>query len=73
MRLKAWMTTPFLISFLAGCPGPTLYQGALVKDVIPEPPVSERTVRYLVRNDRPMAEYVAYMVRICEEHGCKHL
>ena len=56
--------------FLAACNEWPQTQGPLVQDVITEPPLTEQTARYLVRNDRPMAEWVAYIVSLCNEHGC---
>jgi hypothetical protein len=65
-------TTAFLTAFLAGCQGPIPQTEPLFKDVQREPPLMQaETVEYLVRNDRPMAEWVEETAQACDEYGCR--
>lgn len=75
--LRLWMMTVCASVYLSGCAewvGPEERPGgpALFKDAQSEPPkVSERTVDYLIENERPFAGWLAETIMACEEHGCR--
>lgn len=64
-----WIIASLSVMLLSGCPGST--PGTLLSDVVRKPPeVKPATVTYLVRNDRPLLEWVLEVARTCDEHGC---
>lgn len=69
MKPVILMMTICAMNFLISC---DLARGddALFKDVARKPPLSERTVNWLVDNDRPFAEWTLEMAKACEDHGC---
>jgi predicted small lipoprotein YifL len=71
---KIYLMMICTIAFLAGCSeqkGPERPPDALFSDVAKKPPLTKHaTVDYLVANDRAMAEWVEYMARSCDRHGC---
>tara|TARA_R110002072_G_scaffold26966_23_gene88489 strand:- start:980 stop:1213 length:234 start_codon:yes stop_codon:yes gene_type:complete len=70
MKLKVSTMLICATVFLAGC-DPTQQSGARFKDVARKPPLTQqKTVDYLVRNDRPMAEWVEEMASACDRYGC---
>ena len=63
------LTTACLTLSLAACPVVT--NDALFKDVQRKPPsVKETTLVVIVREDRPLAEWIEETARKCDEFGC---
>lgn len=59
----------FCAAFLTGCVGTTTEP--LFVDVARKPPITNpETPAWLVRNDRPLAEWVEEMAQACDDLGC---
>jgi hypothetical protein len=47
--------------------------GPLVRDVVTAPPALQKpdtTIPTLVRDERPLAEWLAYMAQLCRDEEC---
>lgn len=66
---RRWTTALCAVLWLTAC-DPTMPAGPRFSDVMTPPPLAPATPAWLVRNDRPLAEWLAYVTELCARHGC---
>jgi hypothetical protein len=72
--LKTFLTMTCCTALIGACGEqmlPALQTDPLFKDVARKPAITNpETPEWIVRNDRPFAEWVEEMGQACEDHGC---
>lgn len=62
-----------LLTACAACSQTEPVGGPLVRDVVPAPPAFQKpdtTIPVLVRDERPLAEWLAVMAQLCQDEEC---
>jgi len=70
--LKNCLMILCLTGLLTGCAEPVPQIEPAFKDVARSPDITNpETPVWIVKNDRPFAEWVEEMAQACDEYGCK--
>ena len=72
MKLKTCLIPTWIALSAGSClPPSNVSSGALFKDVSRQPPKAQPATIDAIARDRPVAEWIVYQARQCDEHGCQ--